>query len=70
MDPDFNDPLPEADSSSGGGAAALSEDGVDEGAVMSLVDTLGCFTVDQVKAALKATDGAADCAADWLFSHM
>uniref|UniRef100_A0A7S4S7S3 Ubiquitin carboxyl-terminal hydrolase n=1 Tax=Ditylum brightwellii TaxID=49249 RepID=A0A7S4S7S3_9STRA len=73
MDPDFNDPLPEADSSSGGGgggAAASLEDGVDEGVVMSLVDTLGCFTVDQVKAALKATDGAADRAADWLFSHM
>merc|ERR1712216_43030 len=28
------------------------------------------FTIDQVRAALKETNGAADRAADWLFSHM
>ena len=37
---------------------------------ISLVENLGCFTVDQVRAALKHTNGAADRAADWLFSHM
>ena len=37
---------------------------------MSLVENLGCFTSDQVRAALKQTGGAADRAADWLFSHM
>ena len=67
-DPDFNDPLPEEDSS----AAATSggDSGVDEGVVMSLVENLGCFTMEQVRAALKETSGAADRAADWLFSHM
>ena len=44
--------------------------GVDEATVMSLVENLGCFTADQVRAALKETGGAADRAADWLFSHM
>ena len=67
MDPDFNDPLPE---SSSNGAAASGGDGVDDAVVMSLVDSLGCFTIDQVRAALKETSGAADRAADWLFSHM
>jgi ubiquitin carboxyl-terminal hydrolase 5/13 len=68
-DPDFNDPLPEsgaASSSSGLG----DESGVDEAVVTSLVQNLGCFTSDQVRAALKESDGAADRAADWLFSHM
>ena len=68
-DPDFNDPMPEA-----GGAAAAApsggDSGVDEGVVISLVENLGCFTMDQVRAALKETSGAADRAADWLFSHM
>lgn len=66
-DPDFNDPMPEA-----GAAAAPSggDSGVDETVVMSLVENLGCFTMDQVRAALKETSGAADRAADWLFSHM
>ena len=69
MDENFNDPLPEpsaaASAPSGGG-----DSGVDEGVVMSLVESLGCFTPDQVRAALKETSGAADRAADWLFSHM
>jgi len=44
--------------------------GVDETVVQSLVANLGAFTADQVRAALKETSGAADRAADWLFSHM
>ncbi|KAG7354584.1 DUF819 domain containing protein [Nitzschia inconspicua] len=67
MDPDFDDPLPES------GAAApapASGDGVDDAVASSLVESLGCFTFDQVRAALKETNGAADRAADWLFSHM
>jgi len=68
-DPDFNDPLPE-----GGGAvpAATShaESNVDESVVMELVENLGCFSADQVRAAVKHCNGAADRAADWLFSHM
>jgi ubiquitin carboxyl-terminal hydrolase 5/13 len=72
MDPDFNDPLPapaESQATSGGGSGA-SDASVDESVVQSLVDNLGCFTADQVRAALKETGGAADRAADWLFSHM
>ena len=65
-DPDFNDPLPE----SGGGASPSSSSDVDEAVVMSLVENLGCFTADQVRAAVKHCNGAADRAADWLFSHM
>ena len=66
MDPDFNDPIPEND----GGAAPQSGGGVDDAVVMSLVESLGCFTIDQVRVALQETNGAADRAADWLFSHM
>ena len=66
-DPDFNDPLPEGDSTA---AAASSSSDVDESVVMSLVENLGCFTADQVRAAVKHCSGAADRAADWLFSHM
>ena len=62
-DPDFNDPLPDT-------AAAADSSGVDEGVVQSLVESLGCFTADQVRAALQETSGVADRAADWLFSHM
>jgi ubiquitin carboxyl-terminal hydrolase 5/13 len=47
-----------------------SESNVDEAVVQSLVENLGAFTADQVRAALKHTGGAADRAADWLFSHM
>jgi ubiquitin carboxyl-terminal hydrolase 5/13 len=71
-DPDFNDPLPEGtalSSSSTSGYKATS-DGVDDAVVMSLVDSLGCFTIDQVRVALKETQGAPDRAAEWLFSHM
>ena len=67
MDPDFNDPLPEP---SGVAPSKSNDDGVDETVVMSLVENLGMFTIDQVRAALKETSGAADRAADWLFSHM
>lgn len=68
VDPDFNDPLPEPGSTPA--AAGGGDSGVDEGVVMSIVANLGCFTPDQVRAALKETSGAADRAADWLFSHM
>jgi ubiquitin carboxyl-terminal hydrolase 5/13 len=67
-DPDFNDPFPE------GGIVAPTapscDSNVDETVVMSLVENLGCFTADQVRAAVKHCSGAADRAADWLFSHM
>lgn len=66
-DPDFNDPLPEPGSA---GSSAPTDSGVDEEVVSSLVENLGCFTADQVRAALKECSGAADRAADWLFSHM
>eukprot|EP00978_Attheya_sp_CCMP212_P004477 scaffold9758_cov34-Attheya_sp.AAC.1 len=67
QDPDLNDPLP---TTSTADAPTAESSGVDEGVVASLVDNLGCFTSDQVRAALKETGGAADRAADWLFSHM
>jgi ubiquitin carboxyl-terminal hydrolase 5/13 len=69
MDANFNDPLVEEDSAPAA-ASSSSDTGVDEGVAMSLVENLGCFTMDQVRAALKQTNGAADRAADWLFSHM
>lgn len=65
MDPDFNDPLPEE-----GDATPSKSTEADDAIVQSLTDSLGCFTIDQVRAALKETDGAPDRAADWLFSHM
>lgn len=65
MDPDFNDPLPETSD-----GAASSSSGVDEGVVATLVESLGCFTPDQVRAALKECGSDAARAADWLFSHM
>ena len=68
-DPDFNDPLPEGGAGAQEGASS-GDSGVDEAVVMSLVENLGCFTVDQVRAAVKHCAGAADRAADWLFSHM
>mmetsp|Transcript_15559 Transcript_15559/g.35668 ORF Transcript_15559/g.35668 Transcript_15559/m.35668 type:complete len:861 (+) Transcript_15559:212-2794(+) len=66
-DPDFNDPIPEPSTAAPSGS---NDGGVDETTVMSLVENLGMFTSDQVRAALKETNGAADRAADWLFSHM
>lgn len=68
MDPDFNDPLPETPAAAAG--STNSGSAVDEGVVESLVASLGAFTPDQVRAALQQTGGAADRAADWLFSHM
>jgi ubiquitin carboxyl-terminal hydrolase 5/13 len=56
--------------SSTGNAVNTTESTVDEGVVQSLVENLGMFTADQVRAALKETGGASDRAADWLFSHM
>lgn len=66
MDPDFNDPIPDSTSNE----INATEGTVDEGVVQSLVENLGMFTADQVRAALKETGGASDRAADWLFSHM
>jgi len=67
MDPDFNEPLPDE---GGRQNAVSSSSAVDEMAVSTLVDSLGCFTFDQVRVALTAAGGAMDRAADWLFSHM
>jgi ubiquitin carboxyl-terminal hydrolase 5/13 len=67
MDPDFNDPLPEGDETA---ATSVDSDGIDEGLVMNLVENLGCFSVEHVRAALKHSGGASDQAADWLFSNM
>jgi len=66
-DSDFNDPLPETPVQA---TSSGSVGDVDDTLVMSLVENLGMFTIDQVRAALKETNGAADRAADWLFSHM
>ena len=66
MDPDFDDPMPDG----AGSAIKSTESNVDEGVVQSLVENLGMFTADQVRAALNQTGGASDRAADWLFSHM
>ena len=52
-DPDFNDPLPET------AGAATTGSTVDESVVTMLVQNLGCFTSDQVRAALEACDGQA-----------
>jgi len=68
MDPDFNERLPETDAPRSAGASLNLL--VDEMAVTSLVETLGCFTADQVRVALAECAGRPDRAADWLFSHM
>ena len=68
MDPDFNEPLPNEAGQQN--AVSSSSSVIDEMAVSTLVDSLGCFTFDQVRAALTAAGGAMDRAADWLFSHM
>jgi ubiquitin carboxyl-terminal hydrolase 5/13 len=68
-DVDFNDPLP-TDDAPDSGHENNSSSIVDEEMVSSLVENLGCFTADQVRAALLQCGGAADRAADWLFSHM
>lgn len=72
-DPDFNDPLPEQPNSATTSASTggpIGRDAVDEATVQSLVEMLGSFTADQIRFALKETNGASDRAADWLFSHM
>lgn len=67
-DPDFNDPLPE--STAAASATEASNSHVYETVVLALVNNLGCFSADQVRAAVKHCSGAPDRAADWLFSHM
>jgi ubiquitin carboxyl-terminal hydrolase 5/13 len=67
-DPDLNDPLPQPSNITPLEADAGGS--IDDNLVMSLAENLGCFTMDQVRAALKHTHGSFDRAADWLFSHM
>ena len=67
MDTDFDDPPPEGDQTAD---TSVDSDGIDEGIVMNLVEKLGCFSVEHVRAALKHSGGASDQAADWLFSNM
>ena len=67
QDPDFNDPLPDSSTTA---PSTSNGSGIDESVVLSLVEGLQMFTIDQVRAALTETNGAADRAADWLFSHM
>jgi ubiquitin carboxyl-terminal hydrolase 5/13 len=81
-DPDFNDPFDADMDTSGGGNCDSARNNyattnndiisreVDETVVQSLVASLGCFSADQVRAALKESKGAPDGAAEWLFSHM
>jgi ubiquitin carboxyl-terminal hydrolase 5/13 len=65
-DPDFNDPIPDdADN-----MQFNTVNDVDDGVVMSLVESLGVFTADQVRFALKECNGVPDRAANWLFSNM
>ena len=66
-DPNFNDPPEELSINTN---ASSNSPLVDEGTVNSLVTNLGCFTAEQVRAALQECGGQADRAADWLFSHM
>jgi len=68
-DPDFNDRIPEPINTTIDTTKSVG-DVVDENVVMSLVENLGCFTPEQVRAAMKECGGAADRSADWLFSHM
>ena len=67
-DPDFNDPLP--DNNTPEASTSRNNNNVDEGVVMSLVDSLGCFTKEQVTVALVECNGSPDRAAEWLFSNM
>jgi len=61
-DVDFNDPVHHTHEK-------MVQD-TDDAVLMSLVDNLGCFTVDQVRFGLRETGGEVERAADWLFSHM
>ena len=58
----FNDPVPISSSNS-------ASSGPEEAAVASLMESLGMFMAEQVRAAL-VISGGADWAADWLFSNM
>lgn len=64
-DADFNDPLPEATPSGSAGAPQAAEPSAEAVGTLSAMG----FTADQAKAALKATGGSLERAADWLFSH-
>lgn len=64
-DPDFNDPIPDDAES----MPRRSQDNVDEEVLATLVESLGAFTTDQVRFALKECNGSPDRAADFLFSN-
>lgn len=67
-DPDFNDPIPppeETSTASNANQQPATEHSADS---ISMLSAMG-FTDVQAKAALTATGGALDRAADWLFSH-
>jgi ubiquitin carboxyl-terminal hydrolase 5/13 len=68
-DANINDPLPSSlPPSSSSSSSASSKKGPDAAEVSNLAAMLG-FTEEQAKAALTATDGNMERAADWLFSH-
>ena len=73
-DPDFNDPLPppgaaaESAAGGGGGGGGGGGDAAPDAASVEMLAGMG-FNETQASAALKATQGNLERAADWLFSH-
>jgi ubiquitin carboxyl-terminal hydrolase 5/13 len=65
-DADINDPLPDPSASAAAAASAAAGPSAEEAA--NLAAMLG-FTEQQALAALTATGGSMERAADWLFSH-
>ena len=66
-DADFNDPLPAHDAAAGPGAAASAPAAADPEKV-ALLEGMG-FSARAAAAALRATHGALERAADWLFTR-
>ncbi|EWM24947.1 ubiquitin carboxyl-terminal [Nannochloropsis gaditana] len=64
-DSDINEPLPSASATASSAPRAAEPDA---SAVNNLAAMMG-FTEEQAKAALQATEGSMERAADWLFSH-
>ena len=70
-DPDFNDPLPPPGAAAAAEPAAPAAGGGDaapDPASIEMLSSMG-FNESQATAALKATQGNLERAADWLFSH-
>jgi len=69
-DADFNDPLPEAAAAAAGGGGGGGGGGAStvDPASVEMLSGMG-FTAVQARAALTATSGSLERAADWLFSH-